>query len=618
MISDIKEYLKENLYLLVFVISIFTSELLVRYFCGLGNSVFLSKSGLFFNTIYLLLITSLISLFDNKFKKIISSIILALYSFYNFAQTIHYYFFKTFFSFKKLTAINELNGVMNEVVMKFEFKHLLFLLPFLIYLLVVILHKDQNNKYSIKPAMCMIVISFLIYFVGNAFFNNYIDKNSSDDINGDSFLYKEFNSRIDYYDRFGSFSYIVRDIKETILSFNKDLTSKEIEEINEFISNSGKNIQNNSIYENKNLILILCESFSNKAIDENLTPTLYRMTQDGAYYSNFYAPLYPSNTCDSEFIVLTGMIPSIEYGTTSKEFADNYYPFALPNLFKEKGYSVNSYHSFDKAFYNREELHSSLGFDYFYDRNDLGIFTDEDTDYINWPDDKELFEKAIDNTDLDSLFFDFIITASGHLPYYVERDELWENYNKVISIYPEISEQEAFYYASQMKLDEGLQTLINLLEENNLLEETVIILFGDHYPYGLDDATLKDMYDDIETYQIYQTPMIIYGADSQKGENNNLASTFDLYPTIVSLFNLNIGMNEGYIVGNDLSNGYSENEIVLFSDYSVLGNNFYYNSSNGVIEGEDTNNLIELSKNYFKYSQMMLAGDYFKKAISDH
>lgn len=612
MINNIKAYIKENWYLLIFIICVFASEVLVRYFCGLGSSILLSKSGLFLNCIYLLIITSLISLIKGNSKKVVSSILLFLYSFYNFAQSIHYLFFKTFFSFKKLTAINELNGVINEVIMKFEFKHLLFLLPFIIYLLVIVICKQSNDKYNFKTALLILIISVLIYFTGITLFNNYINKNSSDDINGDSLLYKEFNSRIDYYDRFGSCSYIIRDIKETISSFNKDLTSEEIEEINKFIGDNTKNVVNNSIYENKNLILILCESFSNKAIDENLTPTLYKLTKEGTYYSNFYAPLYPSNTCDSEFIVLTGMIPSIDYGTTSKEFADNYYPYALPKLFKEKGYSVNSYHSFDKAFYNREELHFSLGFDYFYDRNDLEIFTDNKTDYINWPDDKELFKKAIDNTDLQSPFFDFIITASGHLPYYVERDELWENYEKVIKIYPEISEQEAFYYASQMKLDEGLETLINLLKENNLLEDTVIILFGDHYPYGLDDTTLKDMYGDTETYQIYKTPMIIYGEDSHDGENTNLASTFDLYPTIISLFNLD-NTKEGYAVGNDLSNGYCENELVLFSDRSILANNFFYNSSNGEVNGEDTNNLIELSKDYFKHSQMMLAGDYFRK-----
>lgn len=608
----LKNYIKENYYLIIFVFAIFLCEVLLRLYCGLGNgNGLLSKTGLFLNFLFLVLIVSILCLFKEKPKKIISFVVLAIYAFYSFAQTVHFLFFRTFFSFRKLTVINELNSVMDEVIMKFKWEHLLFLLPLIIYLFVILKFKTNNKNYNIKSSLLVLCFSIIVFLTGTLLFDYQMDKRYSGDLNNDAYLYKEFSSNKDYYDRFGSFSYITKDLNNIAKQTNSNLSSDEIKEIDEFINNLNDEKDNNSaIYEGKNLIFILCESLSNKAIDEKLTPTLYKMAQQGTYYSNFYAPLYPSNTCDSEFIALTGMIPSIEYGTTSKTFADNYYPYALPYLFKEKGYEVNSYHSFEKTFYNREQLHYSFGFNYFYDRNDLGIYTEDGTDYINWPDDSELFEKMMENTNIEKPFFDFCISVSGHLPYFIEREELWANYSKVIENYPDTPEAEAFYYAAQMKLDEGLEELLNTLEEKNILDNTIIVLFGDHYPYGLDDETLKDMYGDTDSYEIYKTPMIIYdGANNGEGENNKLTSTFDLYPTIVSLFNLND--NGAFIVGKDINSNKKE-EMVLFSDYSVLSNDFYYNASNGLLTGVDKDNLLDLSKKYYKYSQMMLLGNYYK------
>ena len=523
----------------------------------------------------------------------------------------HYAFFKSFFSLSKLSVISELKDVLGEVLTKLEFKYLLFLLPLILFIFFINKYKEEINYKLPNKILFSITFIAMLLIVRWSYFNKYEieDENSLIDITTDAYLYNNLNSDLKFYNKFGSFEYLLKDIerldeKESLISVD------EIFKITNFIlKNKGSRSVLEGTYKGKNLILILCESLCPEAIDKDLTPTLYKLANEGTYFTNYYAPLYPSNTCDSEFISQTGQIPSIDYGTTSKIFGDNYYPYALANLFKNAGYGVKSFHSNTKEFYNREVLHNSFGFEYLYDLDDLGLeFNGEE--YNNWIDDARLFEKVVENTDTSKPFYDFIISASGHFPYYSGREEIIDNYEVARSLYPNVPKQVCYYYAAQMKLDEGLEILINDLKKNNLLDDTVIILFGDHYPYGIDHEDTYDyFFGDLEnSYDIYKTPLIIYDSLKEGQVNNTLASTFDIFPTITSLFDLDdLG---AYTVGEDLFVEDDE-RFVLFPDYSVLANNFYYDSLSSTMIGKDTNGILELAHQHYKYSQEILSSDYY-------
>ena len=142
------------------------------------------------------------------------------------------------------------------------------------------------------------------------------------------------------------------------------------------------------------------------------------------------------------------------------------------------------------------------------------------------------------------------------------------------------------------------------------MDDTVIILFGDHYPYGIDHEDTYDyFFGDLEnSYDIYKTPLIIYDSLKEGQVNNTLASTFDIFPTITSLFDLDdLG---AYTVGEDLFVEDDE-RFVLFPDYSVLANNFYYDSLSSTMIGKDTNGILELAHQHYKYSQEILSSDYY-------
>ena len=606
----IKIFVKDNLPQIVLILMILLDELLVKIFCSL--TIF--NSSLILELIACLCICFLLSLFDQKIKNVLSLIFLIIYTIYSFAQTMHYAFFKSFFSLMKLSMINELADVSNEILSKFKVEYLLFLLPIILFIIFLKLYKHKQDKVKISRRLIITTLAiFILLLTKDALLDKYEveDESTIDDITSDIYLYNNVNNNIRFYSKFGSFEYLIKDIDRLDVD-DLSLTIKDFNEIKSFISESKREKSDKQgIYEGKNLVLVLCESFGPQAIKEDLTPTLYKLANEGYYFTNYYAPLYPSNTNDSEFISQTGQMPSIDYGSTYKEFSSNYYPYALANLFKKEGYSVNSYHSHTKQFYNRVTFHKSFGFECLYDKNDLGLMLDGKV-YNNWIDDSLLFEKAIDNTNTETKFFDFVITTSGHLPYYSGRKEIQDNFKIVRRLYPDIPEQEAYYYAAQMKLDEGIEVLLNKLEEKGVLEDTIIILFGDHYPYGIkDEDTLGSLYGNLDNdYEMYKTPFIIYDPTTKGETTDTLASTFDIYPTITSLFNLDD--SKAYTIGEDLFVEDDE-RYVLFCDYSVLGTTFYYDSNKSEIIGEDIYNILEKAKKHYKYSQEILSSDYYRK-----
>jgi len=216
------------------------------------------------------------------------------------------------------------------------------------------------------------------------------------------------------------------------------------------------------------------------------------------------APVYQSATADSEFISLTSQIPSIDNGPLAYDFYENTFPSALPQLFREIGYSANSFHSFKKEFYNRETLHYTYGFTYLYDWVDLNLEKrPEFVEAYNWIHDRELFTKALEATNENATepFFDFFISVSGHVPYVRERYELEYDLWQTIVLHGEAGEKystEALcYLAAQKTLDSGLEILIEDLTKTGQLENTVIAVYGDHYPYGLTKSATKELFTEI-------------------------------------------------------------------------------------------------------------------------
>lgn len=603
--------------LVLYLVMIF-SEILMRVMCQM--QIFNMQAFIFDSCIFLM-IAAVFIIFKRKVRVILTWIMSLFFTGYSFAQSLHYAFFNSLFSYRKLTVIDELFEVRGEVIDMLDYHYLIFLLPFLLLILLRIRKEEVKVRGRFVVAGLILVIFFIVRLCLIQYLrNDYLNDKSW---NKDYYLHEVMQNRVSFMEHFGILEYNIKDTEMTFKSSKVQYSEDEYRKMDEFVDRHNDIDDNDmsGIFKDKNLILILCESFDGSAIREDITPTLYKIANGGIYFENHYAPLYQVATGDSEFIANTGMLPSIDYGTTSYTFNLNSYPYAMANLFKDNDYSVRSFHSYTANFYNRESIHESFGYSVFYDMDKLGLERwDGYKDTRNWIEDEKLFDKVLEYTDTDEKFFDFVVTVSGHMPYNSSRSELSENYDYISGLeeYQDMSEEARYYLAAQMELDKGIEVLLNELEDSGLMEDTVIWMFADHYPYGIKSEEAKnEILGYKEGIDIYNVPMMIYGSDVESLKVDTISSTFDIYPTILNMFGIE---SEGYYAGSDIFS--DDLHMVMFEDRSILTDRFYYSSKDNllsprgdmVIDKSDTEYYLECEEkvnDIFEYGQKILLGDYY-------
>lgn len=524
---------------------------------------------LLIDVLFILCICSLIYLFKNSKK--ISIFIMSVFTLYCLSQNIYYLFFNSFYSLMNIANALDLSGIKINLLSKLKPDLLLYLLPVTVYLVYINNNRKDNLSIDIRISRSSVLMGICLMILINILNPASIIAQelwSKEDL----YNYLSMRNKAEFIEKFGIGSYIRKDIELTASddSLNKD-------ELNYWIDNNRELSENNEytdIFKDKNLIILQSESLSVNAINENITPNLFRLKNEGIFFSNFYAPLYPANTSDSEFIIQSSLIPSLNNGITCYEYGDNDFRETLPLLFKNKGYSVNSYHSYFENYYNRNNFHKALGFDNYYGLESL--FIDEKIKYEEeyWTDDYKLIDAYLNNRNSDK-YYSLIITASGHLPYDRSRAQLNDNYLKIKESYPEMNDELAYYYASLMKYDDALGLLINNLNEND-----VLVIVGDHYPYGLNTEAQSELMP--SDYKKFKTPFIIYTKDIEHKEINKCCSTFDILPTLANMFGFEI---KEYHTGKDI---FSENDsTVYFSDGSLIINDEYIDSGEEYLKHQD-------------------------------
>ncbi|WP_072685980.1 LTA synthase family protein [Holdemania sp. Marseille-P2844] len=618
--KKIKKHLLSNIDILIFFFSVLFFDYYFRNQLGMSSA---NAKIIFVNIFIAILLSSFMFLMGRKMRLTYGIILISTMALLCFCQNLHYNYFSTFFSFSKASILKEFFQVKNEATGKLTLDLFGYFLPLIPFILVN-LFKGKQYKYNYILRICissfLCILSIVCLFLTFSNYPENIKKSESD-----SYLYHTLYNKVRAIDRLGLYSYTIKDAQLT-LNHKIENTDEQKTMIDLYIEEHGYVSEPNDytgIFKGKNLILILCESLSTIVIDEELTPTLYMMKTQGINFDNHYAPVYQSATADSEFISLTSQIPSIDNGPLAYDFYENTFPSALPQLFREIGYSANSFHSFKKEFYNRETLHYTYGFTYLYDWVDLNLEKrPEFVEAYNWIHDRELFTKALEATNENATepFFDFFISVSGHVPYVRERYELEYDLWQTIVLHGEAGEKystEALcYLAAQKTLDSGLEILIEDLTKTGQLENTVIAVYGDHYPYGLTKSATKELFTDLKNdYEIYKVPFIIWTPSLENSTTiETVTSTYDIMPTLCNLFDINL--NGHLITGRDALS--DKDGLVIFEDRSWLNDQAYYNATKGTVIKLDPSitddEIEEINNKVFEeiqISQNILTSDYF-------
>ena len=367
-----------------------------------------------------------------------------------------------------------------------------------------------------------------------------------------------------------------------------------------------------------NLIFITAEGFSYLAIDPELTPTLYRMQTEGMQFSEFYTAYWGVSTSDGEYVNLTGTIP--KSGTWSfYDTAENAMPLTMVQQLKREGYSAYAFHDHSYTYYHRDKSHPNLGYIFKAVGNGLEI-TEQ------WPEsDVEMIDVSTADFVSQEPFHVYYMTVSGHLPYsFDESDNAIAAKNSALVEELPYSEPVRAYLACQIELDRAMELLLQRLEEAGVLENTVIVLTADHYPYGLSIEEQSELagHELDPHFEIYRNALLIYKKGMAPETVTRRCSALDILPTLSNLFGLDF--DSRLYMGQDIFSDAAP--FLLFSDRSwMTEDGSYYTIGEELtlfgdkeITPEEIEYYNSIVANKFLVSQWILEEDYWRVLFGDN
>ena len=392
-----------------------------------------------------------------------------------------------------------------------------------------------------------------------------------------------------------------------------------IKTINDFMSNETGTKQNRytGMFKGKNLVYIVAESFNEIAVSEELTPTLYKLIHDGFYFENFYSSNNLS-TLGGEFQALTGLYMDNDIASTWRS-GTGYYPFGLANVFRPLGYNTFAYHDHDVYFQDRYKYLVTQGFTNFKGCN-AGL--EKLMNCRQWPEsDVEMMNVTIDDwINSEDPFMVYYMTVSGHFQYTYNMNSIAQKNRHLVDNldYPE---KIKGYLATQIELDRAIEILLKRLEEAGKLDDTVIVLTADHYPYNLTNSEinmLSDYYRD-SMIEVNSNNLIIYNSKMKKIKVDKVGMSIDVLPTVLNLFG--VDYDSRLIIGKDILS--STEGIAIFKDKSWVTNKGVYTAATGTFtpsvkeipEGY-VNNINNIVNNRVAMSRMIVSTNYYKHILN--
>lgn len=366
------------------------------------------------------------------------------------------------------------------------------------------------------------------------------------------------------------------------------------DDIKTFLSTADKESNPNlkGMGEGKNLIVIQVEALQqfviNRSVNgQEITPNLNKFLKRCLYFDNFYYQVSEGNTSDAEFMVNDSLYPAAS-GAAYYRYANDKLD-ALPSKFNQKGYYTSVMHGNAEGFWNRNVMYKSMKFDDFYGEKSFNM-----TEKIGLGlSDKAFLDQAISKMDtFKQPFYNFMITLSSHHPF--EADGAFDNYD-VGSMKGTLlgNYLQAIHYT-----DTQLGDFFDKLEKKGYLDNSIIMLYGDHY--AMPKQSESDLYkfvgetnqSDFTWLQYQKVPfMIHFPVDGNKGINHIVAGQMDVMPTISNLFNI----DQSSCFGRDMLN--RQDRFLIFRNGSFINGKYVYISSNNTYYDENTGKTVQEDDN---------------------
>ena len=371
-------------------------------------------------------------------------------------------------------------------------------------------------------------------------------------------VYENFTDTRSSLSLLGLYHYTFRDIQLTLFPGGGSLTEEETEEVIDFAAHRGHESNTMSgLLSGKNLILVQLEAIDTWMVD--YMPNLKAVKEQSLVFSNHYTPAYiTAGTFNTEFIVNAGILPGAS-GTPTSVYTRNDFPSSLAHLFREQGYTAESFHGSEGSVYNREQIHLNLGYEAYHSGSDMGM-----EDYTM---DSDLMAAFDDMTD-EAPFFTFIITYSGHGPYSDENPIYLAHADEARAEAERTDGHYVHAVAHAKETDAFIGALMAALEERGLLKDTVVAFYADHYNYYMLDDGLNMDIKGVDSLDLLQhTDFFIYSKSLQPRTVEKYTSSVDVLPTLANLFGLEA--DYGLLTGDDAFS--QDGGYVFFNDNTWVG-----------------------------------------------
>ena len=594
-----------------------------------------------FNIIYTfiyLVPVSFILVFLNRifyeYGSVVNKIILFLVSIYFSLEIVFKKIFNVYFSIRSAGLAGNVGSFIGETF-KYIFNNFLYIvLMFIPFILVCVFGKyikfNRISKKSFFVFLILIYNGFTIYGISTNY--NSDIKSLYFNVDNDN-LYKEY---------VGVVPTLCLDFKRSIFGIDESVLSVYKEEVKEvkydkniididfdnLIENENDEMlvsmhnyfkEETGTYKNKyteyfkdkNLILFMAESFNSIAVREDVTPTLYKLVNSGFIIKNYYSPVILS-TIGGEYQELTGLYPSLDILSRVWRNGKNSYNWGIGNRFKDLGYSVYAYHDNQYNFQNRNNYLNALGFSNY---TGCGNGLEKKINCKVWPQsDVEMIDATFDDYINKDKFLVYYATVSGHMDYN------WGNYiankNRNLVSGLNYSLESSAYLATQIELDKALESLINKLSKSGKLDDTVIALVGDHYPYALDISNINELssYERDSTFLINKSNFILWNNKMKSVNVDKVGSQIDVIPTIYNLFG--VKYDSRLFAGKDILS--NTEGLAIFNNQSWVTDKGSYNSvtkkfisTGGDVSQEYIDNINSIVKNKVSMSKNLMKYNYY-------
>ena len=620
-----------------YIISNFINSVLLRLFTVGSFKI----RPLIFDLGIVLIFAALSFLIKKKGKNVYYVVTSILFLAICIINSIYYNYYSSFVSIS-LLATSVFVKDFGDVVVDFALSAKDWIYLWQIIGLILIMFKYKNKEGNKKNNFSMLsIIAIILISIGSVIppYNSW------------SRFIKLWN-RVAVVNTFGVYTYQFDDIVQSLKpTFNNMFGYDDaLREVKDYYDDNKKEQSTNAytgIFEGKNVIAIHAESLQNFAIGlefegKEVTPNLNRLIKESLYFNNFYAQVGVGTSSDSEFTYATSLLPA-NNGTVFVNYFDNKF-ITIQNLLNNKGYYVFSMHGNVGDFWNRNTMHQNMGYDKFYAKSSFVI----DEEYGLGLSDESFFRQAVSmlkdiDENIGTPYYGTLITLTNHTPW-EDADKISDldlsskvnvNGNMVVRDYLE-GKPLGDYIKSMNYMDKAIGQFLDNMEDEGLLDDTVIVIYGDHdariskrnydYMYNYDPVNDRLLDEDDNGYREFNyydyelsksVPLIIWSKDLEEPKViDTPMGMIDVMPTLGNMLNI----YNKYALGNDIMNIDDGENIVVFKDGSYLTSKIYYNAknnevytlSNGVISEDYISNSTDYANEILDISNDVIVFDLLK------